>query len=312
LGATRSLATRSETSRAKELGSYLKPACSKLGWKTDVARERELEESFMQKAVVFHTVARLRSDFVTDDTEYSFRFYVVDSSLVGEPEEVASASHHKIKVGIAYELLINWRLSEASEEDLIKVLFHYGRRYVEERVRNGTLRNHEELRLSMKDHPERYCPLDLSRIPNPVGFVLKTEVDDTSGESLGSQLDTSVEHPNIRVLIDRMDDAAARDDRAGVLHASASVFETMAKDVVDIQTVQDQTLKSFFERYRKDSTLPDAILDYILAVYEARNVTPLAGHGSTQMPNLSREEAITLAEMTKAFVRIEYRLRAKQ
>jgi hypothetical protein len=97
-----------------------------------------------------------------------------------------------------------------------------------------------------------------------------------------------------------------------LLHASASIFETMAKDVVDIQTVQDQTLKSFFDRYRKNSTLPDAILDYILAVYEARNVTPLAGHGSTQLPNLSREQAVTLTEMTKAFVRIEYRLRAKQ
>jgi len=265
----------------------------------------------MQKTVVFHMVARLKSSLVTDDTEYGFRFYVVDSSLVGEPEEVASASHHKIKVSIAYEVLINWRLSKAGEEDLIKVLFHYGRRYVEERIKNGTLREYEELRLSMKDHPEGYCPLDLSRIPNPVGFVLKIDVDDTSGGLLESQLDTSVEHPNIRVLKDRMGDAVARDDRAGILHASASIFETMAKDVVGIQTVQNQTLKSFFDRYRKGSTLPNEILDYMLAVYEARNVTPLAGHGSTQIPNLSREEAVALAEMTKAFVRIEYRLREK-
>jgi hypothetical protein len=272
-------------------------------------RGRALEKDFMQKTALFHTVVRLRSDSVTDDTEYGFRFYVVDSSLVGEPEEVSSASHHKIKVGISYEVLINWRLDEVSEEDLIKVLFHYGRRHVEERIKNRTLQEYEELRLSMKDHPEGRCPLDLSRIPNPVGFVLTIDMDDTSGELLASELGTPVEHPNIRVLMDRMDDAAARDDRAGILHASASIFETMAKDVVGIQNVQDQTLKSFFERYRKESTLPDEILDYILAVYEARNVTPLAGHGSTQVPNLSREEAITLAEMTKAFVKIEYRLR---
>jgi hypothetical protein len=54
------------------------------------------------------------------------------------------------------------------------------------------------------------------------------------------------------------------DDYAGVLHASASAFETLAKIVVDLSTVQDQTLASFFERYRKDSALPDEVLNHIL------------------------------------------------
>jgi hypothetical protein len=67
-------------------------------------------------------------------------------------------------------------------------------------------------------------------------------------------------------------------------------------------------LKSFFDRYRKDSNLPKEILDYILGLYDLRNTTPLAGHGSTQTPAINREAAISLAEMTKAFVKIEYRL----
>jgi SpoVK/Ycf46/Vps4 family AAA+-type ATPase len=113
-------------------------------------------------------------------------------------------------------------------------------------------------------------------------------------------------HPNIRILIDRMNDALKREDYPGVLHSSASIFETLAKDVVGISNVQNQTLKSFFDRYRKDSALPEKVLDYILAIYESRNVTPLAGHGSTQTPTISREVAIGLSEMTKAFVRIEY------
>jgi hypothetical protein len=108
-----------------------------------------------------------------------------------------------------------------------------------------------------------------------------------------------------------MDNALSQGDYAAVLHASASIFETMAKDIVGIPTVQNQTLKSFFQRYRKDSTLPKEIVDYVLAIYESRNVTPLAGHGSTQAPNISREAAISLSEMTKAFVRIEYKLRDK-
>ncbi|HNT78922.1 MAG TPA: hypothetical protein PKH77_28275, partial [Anaerolineae bacterium] len=119
-------------------------------------------------------------------------------------------------------------------------------------------------------------------------------------------------HPNIVILLKRMDTALEQDDYAAVLHASASIFETMAKDIVGISTVQNQTLKSFFARYRQNSTLPNEILDYILTVYESRNATPLAGHGSTQTPQISREVAISLSEMTKAFVRIEYKLREKR
>src|SRR5205807_7428142 len=98
------------------------------------------------------------------------------------------------------------------------------------------------------------------------------------------ELDAVLVHPNIRLLLDRMNDALRREDHPGVLHASASIFETLAKDIVGISTIQNQPLKGFFERYRKNSALPDKILDYILAIYESRNITPLAGHGSTQTP----------------------------
>lgn len=115
-------------------------------------------------------------------------------------------------------------------------------------------------------------------------------------------------HPNIRLLIKRMDTALEGKDPSGVLHASASVFETLAKDVVSIEGVQDQTLASFFERYKKDSLLPTEILDYILETYKQRNKEPLAGHGSTKAPSITEEKAVVLAEMTKAFVRIERQL----
>jgi len=116
------------------------------------------------------------------------------------------------------------------------------------------------------------------------------------------------EHPNIRVLVHRMELSLDNKDYAGVLHASASIFETLAKDVVGIPTIQNQTLKSFFARYEKDSRLPKKLRQKILSVYEARNTTPLAGHGSLSTPSISQKDAITLSELTKAIVRIEYLL----
>ncbi len=116
------------------------------------------------------------------------------------------------------------------------------------------------------------------------------------------------EHINIRVLVERMDDALSRDDTSGVLHASASIFETLAKSIVGLKSVENQTLGSFFERYRKDSKLPPPILDYILDIYKLRNTEPLAGHGSLSVTSIKIEEAIILAEMTKAFIRAERKL----
>jgi len=116
------------------------------------------------------------------------------------------------------------------------------------------------------------------------------------------------EHPNIRFLFNRMDNAIENDDPAAVLHTSASIFETMAKDIVSIDSIQDQTLGSFFERYRGDSGLPGELLDYIISIYGRRNTEPLAGHGSTRPTSIAPKEAVILAEMTKAFVRIEREL----
>lgn len=119
---------------------------------------------------------------------------------------------------------------------------------------------------------------------------------------------TVAAHPNIRTLIARMDAAFEQEDYSNVLHASASVFETMAKDIIGIPSIQDQTLGGFFGRYRTDSELPEEVLNYILETYNKRNSTPLAGHGSLSVPEIAKKDALILVEMTKAFVRIEYRM----
>lgn len=116
------------------------------------------------------------------------------------------------------------------------------------------------------------------------------------------------EHPNIRLLVLRMESALESGDFSNLLHASASIFETMAKYVINTEAVQNETLGRIFNMYRTDSKLPDSILDFILDTYKKRNTTPLAGHGSLNVPTITIQEATVLCEMTKAFVKIESKL----
>lgn len=139
-----------------------------------------------------------------------------------------------------------------------------------------------------------------------------TEVEVISIEKLEEDTPQFNEHPNIRLLVNRMISSLENADYAAVLHSSASIFETLAKDVVGIPSVQDQTLASFFDRYKKDSQLPAELQAKVLDTYKLRNSSPLAGHGSTQVPSITNEEAVTLCELTKAFVRIEYHLLAEK
>jgi hypothetical protein len=122
------------------------------------------------------------------------------------------------------------------------------------------------------------------------------------------EVDLKTDHPNVRRLVTRMDAALKGHDFSGVLHASASIFETLAKDVMKNPNVNDQTLASFFEGYKKKSLLPEPILDYMLNVYQQRNSQPLAGHGSLTEPNINPENAVALCELTKTIVRIERKL----
>jgi len=129
----------------------------------------------------------------------------------------------------------------------------------------------------------------------------------TPADAITDNIDDD-EHPNIRILLDRMTRSLYACDHSAVLHASASVFETLAQDIIGLDSIKNQTLPSFFERYRKDSSLPNEILDYILSIYNRRNSEPLAGHGSTNTPSITQSEAVILAELTIALVKIERQL----
>jgi hypothetical protein len=140
-----------------------------------------------------------------------------------------------------------------------------------------------------------------------VGFDKSISVNILSDQDIEEE-STEAEHPNIRLLVARMDAAYAQNDFSAVLHTSATIFETLAKIVFDNPRVENQTLGGIFGGYRQRSQLPGPILDYILDVYNRRNREPLAGHGATAPPTVSSSEAAVLIEMTKMCVRLERRL----
>lgn len=113
------------------------------------------------------------------------------------------------------------------------------------------------------------------------------------------------EHPNVRKLVERMDRAMQDRDWALVLHTGASIFETVAKQVVPNPTVQTQSLGGWFALYRKHSKLAEPLLDTVEAIFKRRNIEPLAGHGSPSQASITEEEAVQVRELAIAFVRLE-------
>lgn len=118
----------------------------------------------------------------------------------------------------------------------------------------------------------------------------------------------SNEHPNIRLLIERMEAAFEQDDFSAVLHASASVFETLAKVVFASPTVENSTFGSIFDGYKKRSKLPEFLLQHAKDTYDRRNTEPLSGHGSTLPSSVTKEDAVVIVELTKTCVRLERQL----
>lgn len=116
------------------------------------------------------------------------------------------------------------------------------------------------------------------------------------------------EHPNIRQLIERMEAAYSQDDYSAVLHASASVFETLAKVVFSSPQVENSTFGSIFDGYKKRSKLPEFLLQHAKDTYDRRNTEPLAGHGSTLPSTVTKDDAQVIIELTKTCVRLERKL----
>ena len=124
----------------------------------------------MKKTILFENpqpLARTR-----DATEFLFPYSIVDSSLIGAPEEKSRASRFSIKVGVSGTLESCWNLTNAH---IVKVLFEYGKRHIVQKLKDGALTGSEELLLHT-GNAEVPCPFDVSRIENPAGARIEVDV----------------------------------------------------------------------------------------------------------------------------------------
>lgn len=133
------------------------------------------------------------------------------------------------------------------------------------------------------------------------------QVDIFNSQKTG-KLDQLV-HSNIVILLGRMEQCLENQDPSGVLHAASNILETMAKDILGGETLANQSLGGFIDKYNKESNLPNVIKSVVGNIYNLRNKMPLSGHGNTQIPNMDIHDAIIIAATTKFIVEIEYRLK---
>lgn len=124
----------------------------------------------MQKRATLNLLGKRRIDWITENIECWFGVSTVDTRFVGQPRESSEADFHKMKVGITWELRVNWRLdSDNAEIDVVKVLFEHAREYVIERLQKG-IPLEDEILLTTENSPP-YCPYDISLIADPASSV---------------------------------------------------------------------------------------------------------------------------------------------
>ena len=106
-----------------------------------------------------------------DATELVFPFRLVDSELIGKPEEKSKSTYHQISVVVSGSLVACWNLTD---DQRLRVMYEYAKRHVLEKIREGTLSEFEEIDLHTRN-VELPCPFDPDRIENPMDAIVSVE-----------------------------------------------------------------------------------------------------------------------------------------
>jgi hypothetical protein len=124
----------------------------------------------MNKTLFFEPARRVISG--KDVTEFVFPFRLVDSELLGRPEELSKSAQHQISVVVSRTLAACWDLTD---DQKLRVMYEYGKRHVIEKIREGTLSDGEEIDLHTRN-AELPCPFDPERIENPMNAVVNVDL----------------------------------------------------------------------------------------------------------------------------------------
>jgi hypothetical protein len=110
-----------------------------------------------------------------DGAQYSCVFTIVDSALIGTPEERSQTSERRFIIGMSRTRRAGWQISDAN---LPKILFEFGKRYIVSLVESHALPEDYTIRcpmISIASHSESECRFDPAAIPSPVGFTIEVK-----------------------------------------------------------------------------------------------------------------------------------------
>ena len=115
-----------------------------------------------------------------DGVAFSFPFTVVDSDRIGSAEEESLTESRRVIVSIADTRRRSWHISD---DDLPKVLFEYGKRFIKESVQGDSLPKDNTIRMPMITtvSDPAACPFDFSRLTMPGGVTFQVEVQRRMG-----------------------------------------------------------------------------------------------------------------------------------
>lgn len=109
-----------------------------------------------------------------DAIEYVFDFSIIDSNLIGMPEERTSTEYVTIQTSITGTLHAMWSNQDPSL-DIMKVLFEFSKRHISEKIKEGTILQKEALWLSTTSQPQS-SPFESSKIQMRNGDSFDVEI----------------------------------------------------------------------------------------------------------------------------------------
>lgn len=112
--------------------------------------------------------------YTRDGSDYVYRFLLVDTSLIGQPEEKYHTSTHKIKVGISGTMEAVW-IARQKNIDFLRVCYEYGKRELIQKSKDGSIQNYQELFITSTNYPNE-CPFQSDRIQFMIGASIDFEV----------------------------------------------------------------------------------------------------------------------------------------
>ncbi len=109
-----------------------------------------------------------------DGSLYVFEFALVDSALVGKPEEKFNTTEHKILVYITGRIEGSW-MHRQPQIDFMKVCYEFAKKELMQKVKDGTISKRQELEITSINSSNK-CPFDSERIEMAVGEFIEFEV----------------------------------------------------------------------------------------------------------------------------------------